>query len=225
MQRKGFTLIELLVVIAILAILAGMLLPALNSARSKAKTLNCISNMKQIGVGFEFYLADNDRFYMWTDMTWVPVDGKSASYYSWNGPAQNTREWRGTLCPYIEDYKIRRLCPSVPDYNATSAVQPIGCDMRTYGCFAMNPQLARQKESLFKRKSETMLAVDYYGNGFVHLGYTTNNFSTYTTLQLSNWFRHSGASTNVLYADGHVVGGFTMKNIPQKNTLVFYAGK
>ena len=226
MQRKGFTLIELLVVIAILAILAGMLLPALNSARGKAKTLNCISNLKQIGVGFEFYLTDNDRFYMKDCVTWVPVEGKSASFYSWTGPAHNTREWRGTLCPYIEDYKIRRNCPAVLDYNANpSAVQPTGCDRRTYGCFAINPRLSSKKESQFKRKSETMLAMDYYGNGFVNLGYDKNNFSMFTTLQLSNWFRHSGASTNALYADGHVTGGFTMRNIPWKNTLVFYSGE
>jgi len=103
---SDFTLIELLVVIAIIAILAAMLLPALSSARERAKQAVCLSNLKQIGTATFMYTAKNKDYIPWTAFTANGGSNRTISLnngiYSGRTPANFLAD-QGYLGTYPED--------------------------------------------------------------------------------------------------------------------------
>ena len=114
----SFTLIELLVVIAIIAILAAMLLPALNQAKAKALQISCTGNMKQIGLGARMYADDNDGILV--PLRQTPAGQPNDDAHRWS--------WRALIFPYVNSTKIF-ACPSQPSYpydNSKAGKQVMG---------------------------------------------------------------------------------------------------
>ncbi|MGC9943684.1 MAG: prepilin-type N-terminal cleavage/methylation domain-containing protein [Verrucomicrobiota bacterium] len=100
-SQTGFTLIELLVVIAIIAILAALLMPALASAKLRAKRIQCVANLKQWGLGFQMYAPDNS-------------DSMPAGWYDPNGM------WMVALLPYIPGANIGGTMCYCPTANTVT---------------------------------------------------------------------------------------------------------
>ena len=191
--RTGFTIIELLVVIAIIAILAGLLIPALGKARAMARQTTCINNMKQIGVSMQMYRN------LWEGYFPVVHGG------TYDAPTSLGYEWWHLMEP-VGLEREHMLCPGDPFHKQE--------DVESYiynGMFAFS-----KKEDSVRNLSGQIFVSERGDEGDVlaHHGYPAWK-------PVSDWQgkikhdRHEGTA-NYLFADGHVTSYLFEETIGQE---------
>jgi prepilin-type N-terminal cleavage/methylation domain-containing protein/prepilin-type processing-associated H-X9-DG protein len=174
-SHKAFTLIELLVVIAIIAILAAILFPVFAQAREKARAIACLSNMKQIGMGEQMYIQDNnERLFFRPANSITRVGSGRSGIVITNTLAYDRAQWWNLLMPYEKTNAIF-ACPD-------DSVKPLSLDVtgksiipRSYvaSCTAEDLTLAQVDDP-----TETIVVTEKWGhvdNGAGTTGTKVNN--------------------------------------------------
>lgn len=190
LRHKKFTIIELIIIVSIIAILASMLLPALNKAREHAESISCANNLKQLGLAASLYFQDS------RDIAPAPlsIDGV---------------RWRTRFLPYLEGIPISTYLDMkfVFRYQCRNALkQDPKVDRRSYSYVQVDlPLNSTQGWGLARIKSPTITAM--YAESRVYP--EPPRFGNYLSIaEMSRTVHYPGAyhsqGSNILFVDGHV---------------------
>lgn len=199
-HRAAFTLIELLVVISIIAVLAGMLLPAVTLVKSSARASVCASNMRQLGLGFAAYLNDSEG--LWSDWNW---NLRINDYVNEAGPYSSA--WATPV-----QVPLGR-CPAAPSSNLLGVPLNMSyaysgvywaCDNKPYFGWGYQNAAPPVPDGRVRLRSEKAVLSEYWDQ----------TYSTATGVGSLSWGRSAlndekiravhGTASNILFADGRV---------------------